>query len=174
MNRELLDDSGGRFNELVHRAVRLLSPWSGLVVLTRPHYFQHKYSIPNLRLVPLDTPSPSPEPALQVQTPASPRTMTPLPVPKPMTPPPQKERTPTPQKQQSMAPITPQRVAPHHTPNLAGSVPNLDLLAANLAANTVSSNIQASGSMPFIISKPPLPRFTTPLTSQQAGRSSST
>ncbi len=170
VNRELLDDSGRRFNELVHHAVCLLSPWSSLVVLTHPLYFQHKYSIPNLRPVPLHTPSPSPEPALWVQTPASPRTMTPPPVP----PPPQKERTPALQKQQSTAPITPQQVAPRCTPNLAGSVPNLDLSAANLAANTASSNIQASGSMPFIISKPPLPRFTTPLTSQPAGQSSST
>ncbi len=35
VNRELIDESGGRFNELVHRAVRRLFPRPGLVVLMR-------------------------------------------------------------------------------------------------------------------------------------------
>ncbi len=132
VNRELLDDSGGRFNELVHRAVRLLSPWSGLVVLTCPLYFQHKYSIPNLRPVPLDTPSPSPEPALRVRTPvpAPPRTTTPAP----------------------QQPTT---------------------SAANPAAHISSSNVRAPGSASFNISKPPMPRFTTPLATP-TGQSSMT
>ncbi|KAK0238233.1 hypothetical protein EDD85DRAFT_952415 [Armillaria nabsnona] len=66
VNREHIDESGGRFNELVHQA--------------------HKYLIPNLCPVPLDTSSPSPEPELRVQmlTPAPLKTATP-PIQKPTT-----------------------------------------------------------------------------------------
>lgn len=93
---------------------------------------QHKYSVPNLRPVPLDTPSPSPEPELRVQTFSlvSPKTATP-PIQEPMT------------------------------------------SATNLAANPSSSNVRASGSTPFNISKPSLPRFTTPLTTS-SGQASMT
>ncbi|PBK87804.1 hypothetical protein ARMGADRAFT_1034421 [Armillaria gallica] len=85
-------------------------------------FSQHKYLIPGLRPVPLDTPSPSPEPELHGQMPAPLRTMTPLPALKPMT------------------------------------------LATSLAANPLLSNVLASGSAPFNISKPSMPRFMTPLT----------
>ncbi|PBK96024.1 hypothetical protein ARMGADRAFT_1077535 [Armillaria gallica] len=151
VDKSLIDDSRERFNALVHRA--------------------HKYSIPNLWPIPLDTPSLSPEPESRVQVPLPPKTKTLPPAPKPTTPLPQKEKTPVPQKQQSTAPITPQRVALRRTPSLVGSVPSLGLSAANPAATIASSNVQASGSAPFIISKPSLPKFTTPLTRQQAGRS---
>ncbi len=46
--------------------------------------------------------------------------------------------------------------------------------AANPAANTTSSSVWASDSMLFNISKPPLPRFSTSLTTQQTGPSFST
>ncbi len=178
VNRELIDESGGRFNELVHRAVRWLFPRPGLVFLTRLLSSQHKYSIPNLRPVPLDTPSPSPEPELRVQMPTPvpppPKTMTPQPAPRPTTPPPQKETTPAPRKRQSMAPVTPQRAAPLRAPNLAGSVPKINLPTVNPAANIASSNVRAPGSAPYNIPKPPMPRFTTPSTTQQTGQSSST
>ncbi len=45
---------------------------------------------------------------------------------------------------------------------------------ANPAANTPSSNVQASGSAPFNISKPPLPRFLTLSTTPQMVQSSLT
>ncbi|PBK85902.1 hypothetical protein ARMGADRAFT_1086937, partial [Armillaria gallica] len=149
VDMSLIDDSRERFNALVHRA--------------------HKYSIPNLRPIPLDTPSPSPEPALRVRTPAPPRTMTPPPVPKPTTPPPQKEKTPVPRKQQSTAPVTPQRSVPQRTPDLAGSVPRLDLLVAKSAANASSSGVRAAGLAPINIVKPPLPKFTAFSTAQKTG-----
>ncbi|PBK85936.1 hypothetical protein ARMGADRAFT_1086982 [Armillaria gallica] len=114
VDKGLLDESCGKFNKLVHRA--------------------HKYSIPNLHPVPLDTPSPSPEPVLQVQTPAPPRTKTP---------PPQKETTPVPHKQQSLVPVTPQRAAPQHAPDIAGSILKLNMPAANCAATTTSSHFMA-------------------------------
>ncbi len=103
-----------------------------LVFLTRLLCSQHKYSIPNLRPVPLDTPLPSPEPELRVQMPVPPppRTMT--------LPPALKSTTST----------------------------------ANPAANTMSPTVRASGSAPFDISKPPMPRFSTPSTTQQTGQTS--
>ncbi|PBK95927.1 hypothetical protein ARMGADRAFT_1028176 [Armillaria gallica] len=72
----------------------------------------HKYSIPNLCPVPLDTPSPSPKPESRVQAPVLPRTIAPPPPLKPTTPLPQKERTPPPQKPQSTAPVTPSNAQP--------------------------------------------------------------
>ncbi|PBK92316.1 hypothetical protein ARMGADRAFT_1081099 [Armillaria gallica] len=72
----------------------------------------HKYSIPNLRPIPLDTPSPSLEPESHVQAPVLPRTIAPLPPLKLTMPLPQKERTPAPQKPQSMAPVTPLNAQP--------------------------------------------------------------
>ncbi|PBK80347.1 hypothetical protein ARMGADRAFT_1092296 [Armillaria gallica] len=103
VNRELIDESGGRFND------------------PNTSFSQHKYSIPGLQPVPLDTLSPLPEPELHGRTPAPLRTMTPPPAPKPTT------------------------------------------SATSLAANPSSFNILTSGSAPFNISKPPMPRFTTPL-----------
>ncbi|PBK82594.1 hypothetical protein ARMGADRAFT_1090177 [Armillaria gallica] len=109
----------------------------------------HKYSIPNLRPIPLDTPSPSPEPTMPV---------------------PQKEKTPAPRKQQSTALVTPQHSVPQRTPDLAGSVPRLDLLVANSAANALSSGVQASGLAPVNIVRSPLPRFMALSTAQKTGQ----
>ncbi len=105
------------------------------------------------------------------------RAVTPVPVPsKTMTPipPPPKPTTPVPQKEKTPAPVTPQRVVPQHVPDLASSVPRLNLLVATPAANTSSSNIRASGSSRVNMAKPPLPKFTAPLTTQQPGPSSTT
>ncbi|PBK91175.1 hypothetical protein ARMGADRAFT_1081946 [Armillaria gallica] len=67
-------------------------------------------------------------------------------------------------------PVTPQRAVSQCAPNLAGSVPQLNLLAATPVANTSSSNVQASNSTCVNISKPLMPRFMTPSSSQQTGQ----
>ncbi|PBK80349.1 hypothetical protein ARMGADRAFT_1092315 [Armillaria gallica] len=66
--------------------------------------------------------------------------------------------------------VTPQRTVSQRTPNLAGSIPNLDLLAANPVANTSLSNICTSGSSRIHIAKPPFPRFTALSTAQKTGQ----
>ncbi|PBK79253.1 hypothetical protein ARMGADRAFT_1093332, partial [Armillaria gallica] len=150
VDKGLLDESCGKFNELVHRA--------------------HKYSIPNLRPVPLDTPSPSPEPSLPIRTPAPPRTKTPPPASRPTTPPPHKQTIPAPRKQQSLTPVTPQRAVPQRAPDISGSILKFNLPAANRAATTTSSHVRASGLAPINIVQPPLPRFTVPSTVQKTGQ----
>ncbi|PBK83618.1 hypothetical protein ARMGADRAFT_1037785 [Armillaria gallica] len=112
-------------------------------------------------------PLPSPEPESRVQAPVLPRTIAPLPAPKPTTPPPPKEKMPALRQQQSMAPVAPQHSVPQRTPDLAGSVPRLDLLVAKSAANPSSSNIRTSGSLRVNIAKPPLPRFMAPSMAQK-------
>ncbi len=109
--------------------------------------------------------SPSPEPGLHVQTPppAPPSLKT-------TTPPPQQPLTSVPRKQQLIAPVTPQCLAPLHTADIVGSIPSLNLAAASSATNTTSSNVRTPGSAPFNISKPPMPRFSTPSTVPQTGQ----
>ncbi|PBK90861.1 hypothetical protein ARMGADRAFT_1082601 [Armillaria gallica] len=100
VDKGLLDESCGKFNELVHCA--------------------HKYLIPNLCPVPLDTPSPSLEPESHVQAPVLLRTIAPLLALKPTTPPSPKEKMPALRQQQSMVPVTPQRTR-KVTPNPSDS-----------------------------------------------------
>lgn len=57
---------------------------------------------------------------------------------------------------------------PQCTPNLAGSVPRLSFSAANSAAST--SSILTLSSTCINIAKPPMPKFMTPSSSQQAGQ----
>ncbi|PBK80329.1 hypothetical protein ARMGADRAFT_1092342 [Armillaria gallica] len=123
----------------------------------------HKYG---LRARPIPLPSCTPMP---VQ--ASP-TATPVPNfrPEPKTPIPQDLALSAPRTQQSTAPVISQCSRSQHTLHLAGSVPMLNLSAANSATKTSSSHVRTSSYTPVNIVKPPMPRFTTPSTVQQTGQ----
>ncbi|PBK89504.1 hypothetical protein ARMGADRAFT_1083491 [Armillaria gallica] len=114
--------------------------------------------------IPLPSRTPTPVQASPTATPAPNFRL------EPKTPIPQDLASSAPRTQQSTAPAISQRLRSQHTLHLAGSVPMLNLSAANSATKTSSSHVRTSGYMPVNIVKPPMPRFTTPLTIQQTGQ----